>query len=186
MPNPNGRLFSIVILLSAINSAHAVVINGAISSDGYCLYKEDFSCVWCQGAAGSTPSGTCSTGYAGCTDGVSTMSGNHSYDVDSAKATTTYDCGWSGWTLVRSLEKCDRYSYRQSNGECAECPFPDFEMINTNGTLIPIYPRGDYYEFKLTGCRINITNSDTYQDETGTFVFSTDDHSTLCYHSGVL
>lgn len=63
------------------------------------------------------------------------------------------------------------------------CPYPEFQQVNADGTIIDIFPRGDNYEYKLTGCHIYINTMSEYVDETGTFVFT---EGTQCDHSGIL
>lgn len=63
------------------------------------------------------------------------------------------------------------------------CPYADFQMVNVDGTAIDILPRGDNYEYKLTGCNVQVTPESEYVDETGTFVFS---EYAQCFHSGTL
>ncbi len=181
MPNPNGHLIATLIVTF---DANAVTPVGSIGGGGYCLFKGDMSCVWCAG--GSNPDrGICTSNYAGCTEGVERAEGNSYYYVDNSQATTKWDCGPSGWSFISSVEKCDRYSYRNASGECVLCPNADFKQLNSDGTTVELFPRGDYYEFKLTGCHINITPGGQYVDETGTFTFGPIEGN-VCYHSGAL
>ncbi len=197
VPNPKHRLDStksgiktailighLVVALIFTFDANAVIVNGAVGGGGYCLFKGDNSCAWCAGGSSPDP-GLCIPDYAGCTSGVERAEGNSYYYVDNNQATTKWDCGPSGWSFISSLEKCDRYSYRNSNGECVMCPYADFKYLNIDGTLVEILPRGDYYEYKLTGCHIYFQPGQQYVDETGTFTFEPNVDN-ACYHSGVL
>jgi len=56
---------------------------------------------------------------------------------------------------------------------------PDFTY--EDGT--DLMPRGDNYQFLLTGCNIFLSTGTVYKDDTGLFVYT---ENVTCYHSGKL
>jgi len=56
---------------------------------------------------------------------------------------------------------------------------PDF----TYEDGIDLMPRGDNYQFLLTGCNIFLSTGTVYKDDTGLFVYT---ENVTCYHSGKL
>jgi len=163
--------------------ANAVTINGSVGGGGYCLFKGDMSCAWCSGGSINYPPSYCDETYASCTGGVERALGNTYYYVENNKAITTWDCGPSGWTFINSKEKCDRFSYRNSSGECVMCPYPDFVYVDSEE---PPFPRGDDVEYRLTGCNVQVNPGIYYKDKTGIFTFDGPDAYYQCFHTGIL
>ena len=170
-----GRLASVAVLSLFINSGYAAFIDAS----GYCLYHGDQeNCTWCE--PGGTQPGSCIKGYASCSTDVTVSAVNTSITLLDYKWT----CTPSGWTSSYNPTptNCDRYSYK-FNGECVMCPYPDFKILNVDGTTADIFPRGDNWEYKLTGCNIQVNPSQEYIDQTGRFIFS---DVVQCFHSGIL
>lgn len=172
-PKENGPFFAVMVCCAA---------NAGANVTGNCLYKDMYECWWCP-VGGTKPGATCTAGYAGCLNNsyISDI-GDSPVTVQNGSQTTTYTCtaaGWEAKTSGGSSSSCDRYSYYQPGYGCKTCPLPDFTY--EDGT--DLMPRGDNYQFLLTGCNIYVSTGAVYKDDTGLFVYT--DNAT-CYHSGKL
>jgi len=163
LPNPNGHLIAAIIFTF---DANAVTNNGYADAGGYCLHKDNTNCVWCS--TGGAQPGNCKKGYAGCTDSATTANLYALVNINTSAAKTTWECTSSGWQASTTM-LCDRYSYKNSSGECVLCPTPDFVYADSGEAPLP---HGDNYQYYITGCNISVDPFSEYMDTTGKFVFT--------------